>query len=150
MDDVLAYEKDARRVVAVTPWEESETPEPTFRPEVLNELIRAGWFDNPVPDFTEGACVDYPDPDVFFHGRKGMAEAMALCESCPIRKECLSWAKSSGQKYGIWGGEFMGREPYKPVQKCHKGHKDWAYRSNGKRYCRACDRSYRERGKAAS
>ena len=30
--------------------------------------------------------------------------AKAVCESCPVRAECLDHAVSSGERYGVWGG----------------------------------------------
>ena len=31
-------------------------------------------------------------------------EAKKLCESCPVRKQCLQWALNNKQIWGIWGG----------------------------------------------
>jgi WhiB family transcriptional regulator, redox-sensing transcriptional regulator len=30
--------------------------------------------------------------------------AKAVCESCPVRAECLDHAVSSGERHGVWGG----------------------------------------------
>lgn len=30
--------------------------------------------------------------------------AKALCQRCPVQKECLEFAMITGEKYGIWGG----------------------------------------------
>jgi WhiB family redox-sensing transcriptional regulator len=55
------------------------------------------------------ACADR-DPDLFFpKGSSGPAlrqaqHAKAVCAGCPVRIECLEWAQSSGQTYGVWGG----------------------------------------------
>jgi WhiB family redox-sensing transcriptional regulator len=55
------------------------------------------------------ACLD-EDPELFFPvGDTGPAllqvvEAKAVCASCPVRVECLTWALETGQNYGIWGG----------------------------------------------
>jgi WhiB family redox-sensing transcriptional regulator len=27
-----------------------------------------------------------------------------VCESCPVRAECLDHAVSAGERYGVWGG----------------------------------------------
>lgn len=55
------------------------------------------------------ACRDV-DPELFFPiGTDGpavaqVAEAKAVCRRCPVRAECLTWALSSGQDAGVWGG----------------------------------------------
>lgn len=55
------------------------------------------------------ACVDV-DPDLHFPvGTDGPAllqitEAKAVCFGCPVRALCLSWALTTGQDWGIWGG----------------------------------------------
>lgn len=30
--------------------------------------------------------------------------AKAICDSCPIRGDCLAYAKSQKKTFGIWGG----------------------------------------------
>jgi WhiB family redox-sensing transcriptional regulator len=30
--------------------------------------------------------------------------AKSICRECPVRQECLAYAMSTGQPYGIWGG----------------------------------------------
>jgi hypothetical protein len=30
--------------------------------------------------------------------------AIAICERCPTRRECLEYALATGQTYGVWGG----------------------------------------------
>ncbi|MEW2400711.1 WhiB family transcriptional regulator [Streptomyces sp. NPDC046862] len=55
------------------------------------------------------ACVD-EDPDLFFPvGSSGpalrdIAAAKRVCARCPVISQCLSWALSSGQTTGVWGG----------------------------------------------
>ena len=57
----------------------------------------------------KAACLT-EDPELFFPvGNTGPAllqieEAKAVCRSCPVMDECLSWAMSSGQDAGVWGG----------------------------------------------
>lgn len=31
-------------------------------------------------------------------------EAKAICRRCEVRAECLDYALSAGEKFGIWGG----------------------------------------------
>jgi hypothetical protein len=32
------------------------------------------------------------------------AYAKRLCKTCPVQKDCFTYAVESGQKHGIWGG----------------------------------------------
>ena len=36
--------------------------------------------------------------------RQRDATAKAVCANCPVIKECLDWALSVGEPYGVWGG----------------------------------------------
>lgn len=50
------------------------------------------------------------DPDVFYPtSRHGVAEAIAICETCPIKDACLSWALGEygnlPELDGIWGAK---------------------------------------------
>jgi len=55
------------------------------------------------------ACSDV-DPDLFFPiGVTGpaipqIAAAKAVCARCEVRAQCLEFAISTNQEYGIWGG----------------------------------------------
>jgi WhiB family transcriptional regulator, redox-sensing transcriptional regulator len=50
------------------------------------------------------------DPDLFFPvGVTGpavdqIAAAKAVCAACAVRSECLDFAISTNQEYGVWGG----------------------------------------------
>jgi WhiB family transcriptional regulator, redox-sensing transcriptional regulator len=56
-----------------------------------------------------GACRS-ADPDLFFPvpgsrlADKQIARAKAICAGCAVRRECLEFALSQSQIYGIWGG----------------------------------------------
>jgi WhiB family transcriptional regulator, redox-sensing transcriptional regulator len=58
---------------------------------------------------SSGACRS-ADPDLFFPiARSGpserqIARAKTICAGCPVRQECLEFALSHEQTYGIWGG----------------------------------------------
>jgi WhiB family transcriptional regulator, redox-sensing transcriptional regulator len=57
----------------------------------------------------DAACRD-ADPELFFPiGTTGPAlrqvqEAMSICQACPVRTPCLSWALGHGVTDGVWGG----------------------------------------------
>ncbi len=45
------------------------------------------------------------DPDLFFPERGASTrEAKAVCRGCVVREDCLDYALSNGEKFGIWGG----------------------------------------------
>lgn len=56
------------------------------------------------PWWTAAACRNV-DPDLF-HPERGesTAAAKAVCARCPVRLECLDWALTHHEKFGIWGG----------------------------------------------
>lgn len=75
----------------------------TQKPD-LGELLRR------VPDWSGRACADV-DPEIFFPDPGRPAHdgptqvALACCARCPIRQECLDYALTTKQQYGIWGGK---------------------------------------------
>jgi len=63
---------------------------------------RAGWW-------SRAACAT-ADPDLFFpisHSGPALRQVMrakAICASCDIQGECLSYALDAGSIQGVWGG----------------------------------------------
>jgi hypothetical protein len=33
-----------------------------------------------------------------------IARAVAVCQTCTVRKECFNFAKKNGETFGVWGG----------------------------------------------
>ena len=55
--------------------------------------------------FFESAACREVDVEVFFSQDEALQqEALELCASCPVRRECLEHAIYHGEQYGIWGG----------------------------------------------
>ena len=58
---------------------------------------------------SSGACRS-ADPDLFFPisskgpAEKQIARAKLICAGCRVRQECLDFALTHDQTYGIWGG----------------------------------------------
>jgi WhiB family redox-sensing transcriptional regulator len=48
------------------------------------------------------------DPELFFSEIASViAQAKALCGSCPVKAKCLQGALSRGEPVGVWGGELF-------------------------------------------
>jgi WhiB family redox-sensing transcriptional regulator len=114
----------------------------------------------------QAACLEVvsADYDPFFADSAGLqAEAIAICDGCPVRDACLTFAVRTGQQYGIWGGqpqqiirslialERAGRphgrrvsasHPQASKTHCKRGHPFTAentyYAPDGQRRCRTC------------
>lgn len=70
------------------------------------------------PDFSnlpawmdDGACKHHPHPEWWFptvgEGHAHVTwKAIEICQSCPVREQCLEYAVTTHQNHGIWGGMF--------------------------------------------
>lgn len=56
------------------------------------------------PWVTGAACRDLDTS--FFYPERGASTRpqKAICASCDVRAECLEYALTNGEKFGIWGG----------------------------------------------
>lgn len=65
----------------------------------------------PVDWRSAALCADEANTKLFFPvGVTGPAEiqirqAKAVCDGCPVVSQCLEFAVTSNQEYGIWGGK---------------------------------------------
>lgn len=51
-----------------------------------------------------GVCMETA-PDAFFPERgESTAPAKAVCVGCPVRTECLNYAVTRNERFGVWGG----------------------------------------------
>lgn len=75
MQDAKAYLKLAKAI------EESKSIPPcmTTDPEI--------WF----PDLSKGNVANY-------------RTAVKLCQQCPVKNDCLEYALTVGERFGVWGG----------------------------------------------
>jgi WhiB family redox-sensing transcriptional regulator len=71
------------------------TPDfPALQPPVLDER----------PWAVFAACKD-GDPTVFFGAtRDDERAAVAVCNTCTVRSDCLEFALETRERFGIWGG----------------------------------------------
>ena len=70
------------------------------KPSLLRELAL------PTFDLAEGLC-GQTDPEMFFPDSNhsyAPKQAIEICNRCPVQLECLEWALTNDERYGIWGG----------------------------------------------
>jgi WhiB family redox-sensing transcriptional regulator len=59
----------------------------------------------PTGDWRDDALCQQVDPELFYPEKGGTAEpAKSICRSCDVRPECLEYALSLGEAFGVWGG----------------------------------------------
>ena len=52
----------------------------------------------------QALCVG-ADPELFFPSGDGpAARARRICARCPVRAQCLAYAVTADERFGIWGG----------------------------------------------
>jgi WhiB family redox-sensing transcriptional regulator len=67
-------------------------------PPVIRQRAQAGGW------LARAACRGM-DPELFFPDRGESTEpAKAVCAACPVRAECLDYALTNGERFGVWGG----------------------------------------------
>jgi WhiB family redox-sensing transcriptional regulator len=56
-------------------------------------------------EWQERALCAQTDPEAFFPEKGGSTrEAKRICSGCEVRAECLDYALSHDERFGIWGG----------------------------------------------
>ena len=69
----------------------------------LLEALRAEGWSSPL-EWQDYANCKGADPDLFFPERGASTRAAkAICRECTVRQDCLEFAITSGEKFGIWG-----------------------------------------------
>lgn len=62
-------------------------------------------FDEIEDQWQERALCAQTDPEAFFPEKGGSTrEAKRICLGCEVRDECLEYALSNDERFGIWGG----------------------------------------------
>lgn len=55
-----------------------------------------------------GNCNNYEQSVMYPNDTAGVQAAKVICRSCVIRVECLEYALTNREKYGVWGGQSEG------------------------------------------
>jgi WhiB family transcriptional regulator, redox-sensing transcriptional regulator len=71
---------------------------------MLEDLREALGLDDGLA-WQDGANCTGANADLFFPERGASTRAAkAICRECQVRVECLEFAITTGEKFGIWGG----------------------------------------------
>jgi WhiB family redox-sensing transcriptional regulator len=73
----------------------------------MREIAAAilGTYSNDDDRWQERALCAQTDPEAFFPEKGGSTrEAKKICEVCPVREQCLTYALEHDERFGIWGG----------------------------------------------
>jgi WhiB family transcriptional regulator, redox-sensing transcriptional regulator len=65
----------------------------------------------PQPWMQQAACTG-KTADLFYPERHDAVEvkyAVAICQACPVREQCLAHAIATGEDHGVWGGLTPGQ-----------------------------------------
>ena len=66
-------------------------------PDLVNITTPPEWM-------TDGVCAQV-DPELWFPEKGGSTrEAKQLCARCPVHPECLAYALTNDERFGVWGG----------------------------------------------
>lgn len=54
----------------------------------------------------EALCAQEDSEEIDFHSEdpEVVSKALAMCGECPVKRECLSFALNSYERFGVWGG----------------------------------------------
>jgi WhiB family transcriptional regulator, redox-sensing transcriptional regulator len=71
----------------------------------VSQTGTAGWARLLGSDWVDEAACSPDNGDSFFaEARADVATALLTCAACPVKNECLTFALSNDERYGIWGG----------------------------------------------
>jgi WhiB family redox-sensing transcriptional regulator len=82
----------------------------TTRPREVNNMtlsVLDALVASDLPDAQTLPC-RLNDPELFFAESPADVElAKALCQTCPVRAECLAGALERHEPWGVWGGQLL-------------------------------------------
>ena len=78
-----------------------------YTPLDAEEMPASTWVDSDAgeePWRLDALCAE-TDPEAFFPEKGGSTrEAKRVCNGCTVRAECLEFALTNDERFGIWGG----------------------------------------------
>lgn len=98
---------DGRDTTAGTARGEHSTSEPGGGQREETSDILGPYFAADEDDlrWQERALCAQTDPEAFFPEKGGSTrEAKKVCRSCEVRTDCLEYALTHDERFGIWGG----------------------------------------------
>ena len=76
-----------------------------MEPEEAREPHHNAAFTFHAQPWANQALCAQTDPEAFFPEKGGSnREAKAVCALCFVQAECLDWALTTNERFGIWGG----------------------------------------------
>lgn len=98
LDDTLAMHRSGGHKRKISLHEDVTGPTDEELAEIERETEEKDNF------IKYGNCLGV-DTDLFFPERGASTkEAKGVCQGCVVREDCLEYALSNGEKFGIWGG----------------------------------------------
>lgn len=106
-DAIADITQDAVTDATVTALHPGATPEPDVEPVDLWQTLPG--FGDTADDgqlaWQADALCAQTDPEAFFPEKGGSTrDAKKVCGSCPVKQQCLEYALSNDERFGIWGG----------------------------------------------
>lgn len=72
--------------------------------EVCINCLQMYYILTPIgPWVADGLCAQ-ADPEAWFALGVVQAQAKRLCQGCPVIEECLEYALTANEPWGVWGG----------------------------------------------
>ena len=72
---------------------------------LVHDALGIGVDDAAEQSWQDRALCAQTDPEAFFPEKGGSTrEAKRVCRSCEVRAECLEYALTHDERFGIWGG----------------------------------------------
>lgn len=95
-------EAPSRRTTSSTPAETATGPDSVWMG--LPTLIPAEQIEGELAWQVDALCAQ-TDPEAFFPEKGGSTrDAKKICGACEVKQECLDYAMSNDERFGIWGG----------------------------------------------